>query len=159
MQRVLRQHARSQRVGDFQVVDPRACPRPVTHGWSAFQTDEHRFRAVDAQRGVVARAVAQQRQAVVEPAGEGDLPVFTGRQGVAIGSENFHDQTRLQQNVTAHFRVIRGNGSGLVHGIQVEHRTAETFFQRAAQTGQERHRGGETCARTPAQRQFEQFRE
>src|SRR2546423_7315595 len=77
MQRELGNGKALKGVRDLDIVEPLASHRAESDRGPALESDQHRFRAVETQRGVVAGAVTQQRQTEVESASQGHLASFT----------------------------------------------------------------------------------
>lgn len=105
----MRQRQRLQRMRHVDIVDPGAVGLAVAQRRPAGQAAQHHFAAVEGQFGEVAGAVAQQRQAEIEAARDGDFATPTRRHRLAGPVEDFDKQLRLQQHVASPARVEHAN--------------------------------------------------
>lgn len=60
-------------VGDLDIVEPLTASRAVPYGRAAFELQQHQVCAASQKPGVIPGAIAQQRQAEIEAAGERHL--------------------------------------------------------------------------------------
>jgi hypothetical protein len=90
---------RAERVRDVDVVEPGAVGFAEADDGAAFEADEDGFAVVPRERGKVAGAVAEEREAEIETAGERDLAAFSLGDGLAGGGEDFNVEARLEEDV------------------------------------------------------------